>query len=326
MKKTLLFILFICISIASFAQSNKKYALVQHFTNTRCGVCAGNNPTYYTSIKPYEADVHHISIHPSVPYTSCLLYQANTSEQDVLKISYSVSGTPVFFVNGAAKNLSSVSTSVAANTTKSPIALKVSQTKLNGKINATVEVNSTEIPTSGTYVLYAAAVEKTLNYTSPNGETVHYDVFRKMMSNINGQAITLTATGKQTFTFSTDLLSTWVTGEMYVLAWVQNTTTKEVLNSGSVLDISTSTEEILADTQVLDVYPNPSNNAINFDIKDKTIKVENITILGLDGKNYSNNVEISDNQVNIEALPVGTFLFQLKTKDDKLITKKFVKK
>ncbi len=327
MKKTILLPLFLTICTISFGQSNKKYALVQHFTNTKCSVCAGNNPTYYTNIKPLEADVHHISIHPSVPYNTCGLYLANTAEQETLRNFYGIGGTPTFIINGTQKSLSTVNASVStAVATKSPISIKVSQTTLNNKLNTTINVNTTELPATGTYVLYVAAVEKNVTFSGGNGETKHYDVFRKMFTSASGQAITLTATGKQTFTFSTDILSTWVATEMNVLAWVQNTTTKEVLNSGGTLDISTASEEIATDTEVIDLFPNPTSNVINFDIKNKDLKIEEISILGLDGKNYSNNVEVNDNQINVQLLSNGIYLFQLRTKENMLYTKKFEKK
>ncbi|MBK9737571.1 MAG: Omp28-related outer membrane protein [Saprospiraceae bacterium] len=233
--KHFLFLVFVVFGTFIFGQGNKKYALIQHFTNTRCGICANNNPTYYTNIQPLQTDVHHVSIHPSVPYNNCALYLANTAEQDVLRNYYSVFGTPTFFVNGDDKSLNSINAEVIATTSvNSPIAVNVNQSIGAGSLNANVSVNTTQIPPTGSYVLYVAAVEELLNYNAPNGETLHHDVFRKMFTSASGQTISLTSTGLQTFNFSTNILANWNASEMYVLAWVQNSVTKQVLNSANI--------------------------------------------------------------------------------------------
>ncbi len=268
MKKQLFLYLILLIGSQITGQTNKKYALVQHFTNTRCGVCAGNNPIYYNNIQPLQADVHHISIHPIIPYSSCVLYQANTVEQDVLKNYYNVSGTPTFIVNGTQSSLSNINNAVTTTiATNSPIAVKATQTISGGNINATVIVKTSQLPPTANYVLYVAAVEKTLNYNAPNGETVHRDVFRKMFTNVSGQTIALTTTGFQTFTFTTPIPANWTSSEMYVLAWVQNVATKEVLNSANIftpgqvatVSITTSSTTVCAGSSTT-FTANPSNS------------------------------------------------------------------
>ncbi|MCB9295389.1 MAG: hypothetical protein H6559_20035 [Lewinellaceae bacterium] len=55
---------------------------------------------FYNTIAGYEADVHHIAYHPSVPYSSCIFYQANTEENSARASYYSIFSTPRVFFNG----------------------------------------------------------------------------------------------------------------------------------------------------------------------------------------------------------------------------------
>ena len=80
MNRILLFAALILVSFSqSFGQS-KRYIHLEHFTNTRCSSCGSINPGFYNVISGYEGSYHHMTIHPSFPYSSCALYQANISE------------------------------------------------------------------------------------------------------------------------------------------------------------------------------------------------------------------------------------------------------
>jgi len=266
MKKHKLLLLFLLSGFALRAQTSaKQYVLIEHFTNSKCPICASKNPAFYNLINQYPDDVHHISIHPPIPYSTCELYKANKTENETRAGYYGVFGTPSIALNGTLQPISSpLLTAVTlqdylGNT--SPLRLQVSESGPNNARVATIDAHSLSAIPAGDYRIYAAIVEKTVNFAGGNGETVHHDVFRKMLTDINGNAYTPAAAGQSVpFTFNFSINAAWNPDEVYVLAWVQNAATKEVLNSGTRFDpLATGTIEAAA--QTIRIQPNPVNES-----------------------------------------------------------------
>jgi hypothetical protein len=242
MKKSsfLIFIAALCTSI-SWAQA-PKYVLFEHFTNTRCGICGGTNPTFYQNVSiNTNAKLHHISMHSSIPYSACVFYQANPAPQDERANYFNIPGTPRVVINGTtAVGAGSVTAAMIDNAycaTCSPVAIKVSESG-SGTRQALIEIKTLGTRPSGNYRLLAAVVEKTVNYNAPNSETVHHNVFRQFLTPTAGAPITLpTQGGNASLTiYNYTLNPAWVASEVYVVAWLFDETTKSVLNSGTKFD------------------------------------------------------------------------------------------
>jgi len=72
----------------------QKNVVVEHFTNTRCGICASRNPGFFTNLNN-NPDVIHLAIHPSSPYSSCVFNQHNSVDNDDRTNYYGIyGGTP----------------------------------------------------------------------------------------------------------------------------------------------------------------------------------------------------------------------------------------
>jgi Outer membrane protein Omp28/Secretion system C-terminal sorting domain len=330
MKKT--FTLGICllaIPLSIFAQSVKRYVLMEHFTNTYCSICAASNPGFYTTIKiETNTDIHHLAIHPDIPYLQCPLYQANTTEQVKRKTFYGIQGTPRVSINGAANaSVGSVTTaSLAAEVAKtSPLSVKVKEISGTSGRTATITVKPVGDVPAAEYRLFVAIVEKKLNFAANNGESVHYDVFRKFLTSADGDAYTIPTKGVEaSLNFNYTPMSPWVADQVYVLAFIQNMTTKEILNSGTKFDITSSNDEAQLDNQ-LKIIPNPTNGVLHYTFDNLTpqyLKVTNIigqVILTKD------NVEIINNgELNLSNQPNGVYYLTIKAKEG-LAIKKIVK-
>lgn len=278
----------------------KRYIFMEHFTNTRCGVCAGSNPGYYSLLNQYKGKYHHLSIHPQIPYSSCLLYQANKDDQSQRASFYAISGTPTVVFNGLTKKSAGSVTAALLDAElkkESPIQLVITETG-SGVKNATVEVKTLGDKPSGKYRIYTAIVEKELNYASPNGEKIHYDVFRDFMSASTGDPIELADKGGSVVkNFSIQLLPNWIENQMYVLAWIQEETTKEVLNSGTRFDLVNSTEE--GSRIQFDIQPNPVNNRLAIQFPGQSLGQAQLSITNLFGK-VLHESKVSLNSESIE--------------------------
>jgi small subunit ribosomal protein S1 len=109
------------------------------------------------------------------------------------------------------------------------ISLEVNESISENEIKVEVNINSPTNSIDKNCFLFAALVERKISHVTPNGEKAHYNVFRKMLSGINGEAIDLKKKKKHILLSNID--ARWEVEELKSVAWVQNRVTKEVLNS-----------------------------------------------------------------------------------------------
>ena len=287
-----------------------RFVLAEHFTNSRCPVCASRNPAMYLLINQYAAQVHHIAYHPSVPYSTCIFYQANTAENTARTTYYGVDGTPRIVLNGAlvpqgGTLLPSATLAATLNQTY-PVTVEVSETAST----VFVSVRSLVPLIEGNYRLFVAFVEKTVNYNAPNGETQHHDVFRDMLTDIAGKSIIL-APGVTHHEFAKTTNSAWNADEMYAVAWVQNMVNKEVLNSGTRFDPVVSGVEETA-VQPIRLSPNPAAELLRAELADDVPQA--VEIIHLNGMKQEAPHRLTQQSVecDIAALPAGMYFLSIR--------------
>ena len=328
MKKLLLTLVFGALALAVTAQSSKKYLLIEHFTNSWCSICKSKNPAFYTTIAPYKADIHHISIHPSTPYVQCVFYQANKPENQARANYYGVVGTPQIALNGKLSPvttpllpLAALQTALAQNT--APLSIKVTDAVANGAISGTVQIKYDQALPAGNYRIYVAVVEKFIALTTQNGEKEHQDVFRDMLTAIDGDQIGTGGAGQTAqLNYSVALNPAWKASELYLLAYIVNTDNREVLNSGTRFDISTAVQEPTAH-QTLRIQPNPVREMAQFSIgNDIARKVE---VMALNGQVFSTDFEELGGQISLQTslLPKGIYVVKV-TGAERVYTGKMV--
>ncbi len=314
MKKELTFALALFLTATTAFGQAKRYALVEHFTNTLCSTCASTNPSFFTTNQvETNPDLHHISYHWRTPYINCVYYQANPTRQDARADYYSIPGSPRVTLNGAPNvGLSYITPDIIkAAATTSPIYVKVTE---NTGANRTVVIKVKWVgtpPTTGTYVLHAAVVEKKTTYAAPNGENVHYNVFRKFLTAAVGDNIPTNITAEQTITFGYPA-DIGVEAQLYTVVWVQNVATKEVLNSGTKFDPTTSTNDVSVDNQVT-LSPNPTNGKtiVTFDkLTPQYLTVQNIAGQVLENVKLTNSTSY---ELNLGNLTAGIYIVKIKS-------------
>ena len=314
MKKNITFALLLS-SLTLFGQA-KKYALVEHFTNTNCSVCASQNPSFYTRVSiETNTDLHHISYHWRTPYTACAYYQVNTVPQDTRADYYGVPGSPRASLNGATQtSLTNITTAaITAAATTSSLSISLKETTGTAR-TATVKVKTTATIPVGTYKLYAALVEKKTNYAGPNGETTHHNVFRAFLTAADGNAITPSAT-EQTLSFNYNPadISSAVAAQLYVVTWVQNATTKEVINSATRFDPqTTATKEASIEAQVA-VSPNPTTGKVN--VTFEKVTPQYLTVCNINGQVLETvkDVKSTSYELNFYNYVAGVYFIKVKS-------------
>jgi hypothetical protein len=332
MKKYIFLAIFALGATWAMAQTSvKKYALIEHYTNTRCGSCGASNPGFYTKLgNKLNTAVNHISYHPSFPYSSCVLYKANTSENDARANYNTANFTPSYIINGKGGMQNVVSFTDAILTSEiaktSPLEVKVKEISGVAGWTANIKLKNYGSLTGANYVLMVALCEKTLNYTAPNGEKVHHDVFRKMISNVNGNPLIAMPTKGQEAELNLNytLDASWKASEMYVIAWVVDPTTKEVINSGTKFTTVVGTNDLL-ESENVSVYPNPAQDFIQVDLSKTSFKATSYEVFNSLGQIVLSGAANQENlRIDIAQLPINQYLVKINSAEGSVV-KAFVK-
>lgn len=221
-----------------------RYVLLEHFTQASCGPCAQQNPGFQNTIIDANPDkVKHIAFHTSWPGTDPM-YNYNSTESNNRVSYYNVTGVPDVILLGNKKEVNPGGITQADVdywfSYGSPIKIIVSEVDNGSDRDVTVEVKTVGTTPGGNWVLRTAIVEDPINYGSPpgsNGETHFPNVFRKMLPSSSGDPVAFATVGNSvTFNYNYTEDGAWNTSNIKVIAWVQNETTKEVLNAGSTND------------------------------------------------------------------------------------------
>jgi hypothetical protein len=258
MKKQLLLVLcaLICGSTL-FAQATRT-VLVEEFTNASCGPCAAQNPGLKTVLDANYPKVISIKYQTNFPGFDPFNAQNPTEVQNRWDFYKVFTGVPSLAVDGYAPNgayqgsnfgyigqpaglkQSVLDYHVGVST---PITVSVSH-KFNAKLDSisvrmvVKNVDKKEVDAT-TLVGQIAIIEKEVNFPAApggNGETDFYGIMRKMLPNAAGTIMPAKiAAGDSVVVTMTKAFPAYIYNlkQVGVVAFVQNTATKEVLNAGA---------------------------------------------------------------------------------------------
>jgi Outer membrane protein Omp28/Secretion system C-terminal sorting domain len=305
---------FICLSIFFTWQSGTaqtpKYATLELFTNTPCPICGSQNPGLFTKLQDYEGEYHLVSFYPGKPYSSCIFYQANISENTTrLNFYPQVFGTPTVAINGTQfKSSAGVSTAVLDGVTGGESWLSVDVDETTGGLRTVNIALRDHVGGSATSAkLFAVIVERLIVYNAPNGETMHHNVFRKFLTNTAGDNIDMSS-GAANKTYQYALDASWQADETYVVAWVMDPDTKEIFNSGTKYDpdITSGTRDITEEVS-LRLYPNPAASEINIALSEE-VHDASFRVFDVRGRVISEQVASGAHlTLNTSTWPVGNY-------------------
>ncbi|MCB0685273.1 MAG: Omp28-related outer membrane protein [Saprospiraceae bacterium] len=306
-------IILMLLPLLTEAQFEKKI-LVEWFTNTYCGICASKNPGLQEVYKSFTGGLHRMTIHPDVPYPQCSLHNFNKEDNLARESYYNIGGTPSLFLNGQSTSTSSALAFGDAIGAKlgqtSSISVEVDEVS-SSQVRITIE-SSADL--SGEYRLFVALLEKHLAFDAPNGESEHFDVLRDFVSSADGDPVNIPAAGESmNVSYSFFVPDGVDPDEAYILAFVQNYSTKEILNSGTKFDeISTSTVDA-SDIAELTTFPNPATDQLHVGVG-KDFDIHKMEIFSQNGqlmKSVSLTTPEKEASVGISALSSGTYLLHV---------------
>ncbi len=335
MKKLFqILVAFLVLGQYAIAQVPKK-VVVEHFTNTKCSVCASRNPGFYTNLNS-QTGVIHLAIHPSSPYAGCVLNQHNTTENDARTNYYGVfGGTPrlviqgVVISGGANYNSAAIFNPYLGQT--SPVSIKIMQSKYgNDSISSRIVIKTEATHTLANLKLFVALAEDTVFYTGSNGEPKHFDVFRKSLTGISGISVTapVNVGDSNVYVMSSPANSSWNFSRIFTLAILQDGTTREVIQSESIqlksnpVASGISTFQSMGSSIHVFIKGDPKNIYIN-----QTIGINDLyfTLYDVSGRKLLNErIESESEMILTDGLSPGIYLFVVTEKNNVLKTGKLL--
>jgi hypothetical protein len=247
----------------------EKTILVEHFTNSRCGVCANKNPGLYQNLGN-NPNVLHIAFHPSSPYAACVFSQHNPVENDSRTNYYGIfGGTPWIVIQGEVQssgtNFGNPELFDPFYGQTSAFSIFVKEYRFeedNVQVEVTIKAFSSHSQEEA--LLFLGFAEDTVFYEAPNGEDLHHDVFRKALTGIEGDMISLPTAGDSiTMMYNVSTDAVWNIDRMYTIAILQDPATKMHLQAGMTSEIDYMDPSFIGSldrpAEQLQIFPNPAS-------------------------------------------------------------------
>ncbi len=231
----------------SFSQGQvRRIVLMEVATNSGCGNCAVSNEIMNTFYKDNFGGVISLRYHAAWPDISDPMYADNPIDNDARTNYYGVTYTPQYFMDGVSKGsaddvermIEEMKAELAEN---SPFWIDIYSNISPDSVKFTVSVKAFQNVSLAGLKLRTAIIERLKHFDTPpgsNGETDFPDVMRKLLPDYTGITLPALASGDSAaFSFAYPVADSWNWKDLAVVSWIQNDSTKKVLQSN--IDIPT---------------------------------------------------------------------------------------
>lgn len=325
-----IFFLILCFLFMEGLQAQvEKTVIVEHFTNTRCGICASRNPDFFENLNNHP-NVLHLAVHPSSPYSTCLLNNNNPAENDARTNYYGIYGsTPKLVVQGeqvsVSQNYGDAAIFASYLNQSSPASISITQSKNESTISVSVTITTEAENDLGDLQLYVAVAEDTVFYEAPNGEDLHFNVLRKRLSAENGTALNLpTEVGSSlTFDYSFSEIVDWEIDRLFTTVILQEAGNKSVVQSAAttpeqndvVINSISATEHL----QGVQIFPNPTSGIVQVSLLSDLETY--FTLSDISGKIWRRATFFNQTDLDLSTLQAGIYFVELKNEQGRAIQK-----
>ncbi len=246
--------------------------LIEEFTSVTCKPCTTATPLINKVIRDNNGRMVSIRYHMNFPSKGDPWYNANPDHSDARAKFYGVLSLPYGRYDGA--TIVSVTSEgdvfdKAADrlSQESPIQLEVSQTREGNQFQVQVKAKAGSQSLAGSNRLHVVAVEGHIHderFQGPqwNNEKDFEDVMRSLVTGADGEEFTIESDEEKTLNYTYQLGTDWQAEQMYVVAFVQNDITQQVVQAGySAKPVSSVHESAAIAGYALDQsFPNPARS------------------------------------------------------------------
>ncbi len=323
----------LCFSAVS--AQHQRIVLIEDFSSVTCVNCPQAAAIVTQVAKENPNRIVTIQWHLDIPGRNDPFYHQNKPHNDARASYYGgFSGLPQVFVDGvltAGTNQAAVRSDVNSQLNESsPVTLTLTHTGEGGEYAVGVTANASEGLGNG-YRLYVVAVESLVerpeSYFAQSqpyiGETEFHDLFRTFVSPSDGVELTLNPNQPKTFnyTYTVGEVMDWDPSKMYIVAWVQDEFSNEVVQAGFSPrsgPVATVTEPTpMSGYSLSTLFPNPTTNNVRIDFTLGSVESSRLTLHDAHGRLVHESDlgrrEEGEHQVEVETagLPAGLYTVTL---------------
>ncbi len=292
--------------------TRSRNVLLEHFTNYNNVANKEANELLSEVTDNAERDVISVQYHANIP-SSDGFYLDNEADVSARMLYYGLPSTPYSFVDGGINSLYAYEYDYVLNNKIDSVDLykrsmisPLFDISLNSQINggvltASCDIKALENVNAQNLTLYLLVIEKETVFDAPNGETVFYNVFKKMLPDAGGTDLKKTWAEDDTESFdnfSWLIENIYDTGDIEIIAFIQNNTTKQVYQAASTIQVNVPTDVPFLngdrENGKFAVYPNPASDYLTVSFREE---LESESVLNI--YNYAGNI------VYTRKLPAG---------------------
>lgn len=226
-----------------------KVVLIEDFANVSCDPCVISNKILeqLTNNTFGRSKVVAVKFPTNFPSPNDLFFLANPQECNARMQYYNIMFAPTNIIDGTLRPIPSDSNDVKAKiiselATVPKFLISVANTIVGSTCTIDISLSVKDISSLdfSNLVLHTIVTETNIEFATPpgsNGETKFYDVMRKMLPNQSGESLSsITQTGTYNYQRQLTLNSNWIQSNINVVVFIQNSTTKEILQAGSTFN------------------------------------------------------------------------------------------
>ncbi len=254
------------------APKSQRFVLLEEFTSTTCGPCAGVNPTLHSMQTSNPDKFTSIYYHVNWPAPGDPMNLANPTENAARVGYYGVNSVPDGEIDGNYWNGNPYNLTIniinARYAMPSPMEIDL-QHRLsagNDSIYLTMLIKATESIPLGNIYAHNVVIEKHIHFNSApgsNGEKDFYNVMKKMCPGSGGTKINkaLVAGDYQIIETSWKLANVYTVSELAAVGFVQNNANKEIFQT-----VNSSTDAVTPlyanDAEILSIEKTSPTNCM----------------------------------------------------------------
>ena len=317
--------------------------------------------TFIRGFKTVGTDVVRINYHTGFPGTDPFNLH-NPADNSSRALFYNVSSTPDSYLDGEYGGIPLLKQKFSAWGEKSfdqqTLSLANAKIKINHtidgdgiKINVDVTAIETTIP-KDSVALFIGILEESIPFGSLSGsqqakvlsqETVFDYVLKKMLPSAAGTVLSDTIANGTTKNFGLlDEAFTWKpdptkfslpkTGDLAIVAFLQNVVTKKIYQSSIVMDLNDPVVNVVTGIEAIlpeqvNVYPNPASKEFRVELPAFVQNEVPMNLIDLTGrKHYGGVIGSGSNKttVNVENLSEGIYILEIGSGSTGIIRKKIM--
>jgi hypothetical protein len=218
--------------------------LLEDFANVSCVPCVTSNRIIRTLTRETYGHTKLVAVkYPTnFPAPNDLFYHANKPVCDSKIAFYNIFFAPTTVIDGIEKPSSTDSAAVKQKIDERlavapPYEIQVSDSFIAGSYYLNVQVNTLTSIDLTNLTLETVILEEEIEFSTPpgsNGETKFYDVMREVLPSTDGISLNdVQQSGTNVVEIEADLLDNWQISRLNAVIFIQNKSTKEVLQAGS---------------------------------------------------------------------------------------------